>query len=153
MIQAGDAGKNPAHPPSHFKVGGGQELDLTDIQITYANSTKPMTRWKSGFSEDGAVSKALLTHLYYQGLIESDRAGMSGGAESQDDWLARGPVFAFRFDKDVDDRSTEVQLNIGYGLGGWDAGTKIFLIAEYSNLVQIQTQQGLVTQVTKVASA
>jgi hypothetical protein len=153
MIQAGDAGKNPAHPPSHFKVGAGQELDLIDIQITYANATKPMTRWKSGFATVGGINKALLSHLYYQGLIESDRAGMSGGAESQDDWLARGPVFAFRFDKDVDDRSTEVQLNIGYGLDGWDAGTKIFLIAEYSNLVQIQTQQGLVTQVVKVASA
>ena len=153
MIQAGDAGKNPAHPPSHFKVGAGQELDLTDVQITYASATKPMTRWKSGFNQVGGVDKALLTQFYYQGLIEGDRASMSGGVESQDEWLARGPFICARFDKDENDRSTEVQVQLSYGAGNWDANTKVFLIAEYTNVVSIETSQGLVTQVVKVASA
>jgi hypothetical protein len=152
MLQAGDAGKNPKHPPNKFAVDG-QELDLRSIQVTYGGVTLPRTRWVSEFKVDAPNSKALMSQMYYQSLLDSDRASMSGGAESQNDWLARGPMMCFNFSKDVDNRSTEVQVSIEYGGVAWDNTSKLLLVAEYTNQIDIHTQQGLITQVVKVVSA
>jgi hypothetical protein len=156
-IQAGDSGSNPAHPPGRFIVGNGQELNLTGLQVTYANQTKPMTRWLSGFAADGSGSnKNFMTQAYYQTAVEGGRAMMAGGIESEADWLSRGPFMCFRFDKDFSDRSTEVQVLIDYGTPaapGWLTTAKLLLIAEYTNRVDITTQGGLVVSVDKVASA
>ena len=156
-VQAGDSGSNPAHPPSRFIVGGGQELDLTFLQITYANMTKPMTRWKSGFSASGTSQQNFMTQFYYQSAIETGRASLAAGVETEAEWLSRGPYVCFRFDRDVNDRSTEVQLQLNYGTpvepAAWSGATKLLLIAEYTNHVEITTQGGLVVKVDKVASA
>ena len=157
-IQAGSSGSNPKYPPGRFVVDG-QELNLTGIQVTYANQTKPMTRWLSGFAPIGATSSNTnyMTQAYYQSAVEGGRAMMAGGIESEADWLSRGPFMCFRFDKDFSDRSTEVQVQIDYGtyVNGpvWDANTKLLLIAEYTNRVDITTQGGLVVSVDKMASA
>ena len=156
-IQAGSSGSNPKYPPGRFVVDG-QELNLTGLQVTYANQTKPMTRWLSGFAPNGAGSNTnFMTQAYYQTAVEGGRAMMAGGIESEADWLSRGPFMCFRFDKDFSDRSTEVQVQIEYGTyaGGpaWEANTKLLLIAEYTNRVDITTQGGLVVSVDKVASA
>jgi hypothetical protein len=152
-VQAGDSGSNPAHPPSRFIVGGGQELNMTSMQITYANMTKPMTRWKSGFSTSVADQQNFMTQFYYQSAIETGRASLAAGVETEAEWLSRGPYMCFRFDRDVNDRSTEVQLQLNYGPTAWDTTTKLLLIAEYTNHVEITTQGGLVVKVDKVASA
>ena len=156
-VQAGDSGSNPAHPPSRFIVGEGQELDLTSLQITYANMTKPMTRWKSGFSASGTSQQNFMTQFYYQSAIETGRASLAAGVETEAEWLSRGPYVCFRFDRDVNDRSTEVQLQLNYGTpvapAAWSGATKLLLIAEYTNHVEITTQGGLVVKVDKVASA
>lgn len=157
-IQAGDSGSNPAHPPGRFIVGGGQELNLTSFQVTYANMTKPMTRWKSGFADAGGVAlQNFMTQFYYQSAIETGRASLASGIETEAEWLNRGPYMCFRFDRDVNDRSTEVQLQLTYGTPVdpiiWDVATKLLLIAEYTNHVEITTQGGLVVKVDKVASA
>lgn len=155
-IQAGDSGSNPAHPPGRFIVGNGQELNLTGLQVTYANQTKPMTRWLSGFAASGTSNTNFMTQAYYQTAIEGGRAMMAGGIESEADWLSRGPFMCFRFDKDFSDRSTEVQVLIDYGTPvapGWLNTAKLLLIAEYTNRVDITTQGGLVVSVDKVASA
>ena len=155
-IQAGDSGSNPAHPPGRFIVGNSQELNLTGLQVTYANQTKPMTRWLSGFAASGTSNTNFMTQAYYQTAVEGGRAMMAGGIESEADWLSRGPFMCFRFDKDFSDRSTEVQVLIDYGTPaapGWITTAKLLLIAEYTNRVDITTQGGLVVSVDKVASA
>ena len=156
-VQAGDSGSNPAHPPSRFIVGEGQELNLTSLQITYANMTKPMTRWKSGFSASGTSQQNFMTQFYYQSAIETGRASLAAGVETEAEWLSRGPYVCFRFDRDVNDRSTEVQLQLNYGTpvdpAAWSGATRLLLIAEYTNHVEITTQGGLVVKVDKVASA
>ena len=63
FLQDTSAGSNPIIPPSVFRVYGStavaanvplstdEEQNLTTIQVTYANITKPQTRWESSFVE------------------------------------------------------------------------------------------------------
>jgi hypothetical protein len=157
-IQASDASRNPARPPSKFVAANNQQLYLTGIQCTYSNTTKPPTRLLSGFGAGAtaATNKNLLTQLYYQTVVEGRRAMMSGGIESEADWLPRGPFVAFSFVRDINDRSTEVQLYLEYtppnGAPAWDANTNVILVADYGTLVDIQTQDGLAKLVAKIDS-
>ena len=119
FLQDASAGSNPIIPPSVFRVYGtsagtgvaptaaNEEQNLTTIQVTYANLTKPQTRWDSSFLANGKF----LTQLYMQSLIENNQDEDLGGAETMDQWLQRGPLFCWRFERDSEDRSTEADAD------------------------------------------
>ena len=91
---------------------------------------------------------------YYQQLIESNRCCDQGGAESLDEWLQRGPVFAFRFDKDATSRDTEVNLQVSYndpktGVN-FATDSKIFVVARYRTVRQITVADGQITSVVGI---
>ena len=157
FLQAGSAGSNPAFPPSRFAGVGDSDLNLTAIQITYANQTKPQTRWVSSFVDGTALESNtnFLTQLYHQQLIESGIEEEKGGVETMNQWLQRGPLYGFRFDRDMHDRATEVQLQITYGDPStgvrFEATSKIFLCAQYSRQVNIRSSNGAVVEVQSLA--
>ena len=79
--------------------------------------------------------------------------------ESLTDWLRRGPFYHFSFMRDVNNKSTEVQINptfTGPDVGGVAlpqsarmANSRLFIVAHYRNTVQITTANGLIVQVAK----
>jgi hypothetical protein len=150
FIQDGRAGSTPNQPPSRFTVANGSDLNLQALQVTFANQTRPATRWSSGFSEEPGRSRQYLTQLYTQGKIEASAADSVGGVETLNEWLTRGPLYTWDFARDQADRSTEVTIAIQYGNPEgdvFDTRSKFFLVAEFDRAVEITTQSGLVVGV------
>jgi len=157
FLQDTAAGSNRIIPPSVFRVGSGgtlllglgEEKNLTALQITYANQTKPQTRWTSGMLS-GATRSDLLVQLYTQSLMETGRYRDPAGAESMDQWMQRGPLYAWNFERDSEDRSTEVQTQVTYGAtadGVTWATANLFLVAEYDRATEITSSNGMIVNV------
>jgi len=105
--QSGAAGSNTILPPTLFRQAAvasplqNQNL-LRSLQITYANSTKPSTRWASdydntvggGLMVGGSINE--LQQRYNDDLQETGLISNHGGAESFGEWLQRGPYFYTR---------------------------------------------------------
>lgn len=145
-LQSPSAGSNPAFPPNRFVANNDSDLNLESIQITYANQVKTQTRWTSEFS--AGTNK--LVQLYNMSLQETHRDSSPGGAESFNQWLDRGPLYAFRFDRDAQARDTEMTIQISYKdseAGTFDQQSKLFIIAEYRRLVELTHSNGQVVQV------
>lgn len=157
FLQDQAAGSSPYVPPSKFTVANGSDLNLERLQITYSNLTKPMTQWDSRWefaSPDANGNIAFLQQFYNQGLIENQMEADS--AESFGDWIQRGPLYSFRYERDAADRSTDVQLQISYrdpggpasgGAPAFTANSKVFLCACFDRAVEITHAQGLITGV------
>jgi len=145
-LQHPGAGANPAYPPSKFVAANDSDLNLQSLQVSYANQTKTQTRWTSGFS---AHTNAL-AQLYTMSLQETHRDDAAGGAESFNHWLDRGPVYAFRFDRDAQARDTELTVQLSYDdaeAGAFDTNSKLFIVCEYRRLVELTHSRGMITQV------
>ena len=103
------------------------------MQVTYAGMIRPPSR--PAFM--GLTSSSdLLVQSYLQSLWESRRGMESGGVETMDQWLQRGPLFCFRFDRDSKSLATVVQTQVTYdpvgaGLVWPPNGCNLFLVAEY----------------------
>jgi len=149
-LQGPAAGSNPAFPPSKFVGAANSDLNLNLFQVTYGNQTKPQTRWNSEFS--GSVNH--LRQFYSSQLCETMRSEHDPGVESFNEWLARGPVFAFRFDRALNAHDTEVTVQIEYkgktdGVD-FDNQSKCFIICEYRKLTKITHSSGSITQVVSL---
>ena len=66
-----------------------------------------------------------------------------------DQWLQRGPLYCWRFERDAEDRSTEVQTNITYAVP-FQSPCNLFLCAEYDRVTEITTSNGMITLVRAV---
>jgi hypothetical protein len=154
-LQHPSAGSNPVWSPARFVGANNSDLNIIGIQVSYAGLTKPPTRTSSGYANEDPAgrSKAYLTGLYYQSLLELGSSTNPGGEEDIDSWMQRGPLFAFKFNKDARDRSTEVSVQLTYGagpLGAFATDSKVFLIARYRAKRQLTVQNGQVTQVVAI---
>ena len=151
FVQAPSAGSNPVYPPSKFVAVNNSDLNLANVQLTYAGQTKPPTRLQAGFNKSMVGSDvSYLTQMYYQGILETGRNNDTGGTESLDDYLQRGPFYAFTFDKDASSMETEVAIQIGYNnpdSAQFDPGTKLFLVARYRTIREVTVSQGMITKV------
>jgi hypothetical protein len=157
FLQDQTAGSTPYAPPSRFTVGNGSDLNLNRIQITYSNLSKPQTVWDSEFqlADPAGSNVAWLQQFYNQGLIENQMDHES--AETFNEWLTRGPLYSFRYERDAADRSTDVQLQITYndpipgsapGSSGLFApNSKVFLCACYDRAVEITHDKGMIVEV------
>ena len=145
-LQGSAAGSNPAWPPNKFTAPMDSDLNIEAIQVTYGNQTKPQTRWKTEFS--GSTNH--LKQFYYNTLVETQHHDNIGGAESFNQRLDRGPIYAFKFDRANNARDTEVTVQITYkdsAAGAFDTKSKIFVISEYRKLTKITHSNGSITQV------
>jgi hypothetical protein len=145
-VQSNDAGTNPQVPPSMFKTKDGSDLDLRSIQLTYANVSKPATRWTSEVKDDTDYLK----QRYMDTQLYSGRYWSPGGCETYGDFVKRGPIYHMRYSRSGNDRSTHVQLNIQYG--NLEAGTNVFLAAHYSRVCEVSVQNGFVTNVVSLSA-
>jgi hypothetical protein len=164
FLQSGRAGQSIEFPPSLFKAENDADLNLTKLQITYGNISRPQTILSSGYTNSidssaynppvpsTAVSQNLLMQLYLQSALETDQATREGGCESFNDWV-QSPLYAFTWSKPEGDLSTNVQLQITYsdptsnGVSSFPTNSKVFLVAKYSRTAEITTANGMVTAV------
>ena len=152
FIQSGAAGVNTRVPPSllscHANGVGGAGFDaqntIRSIQLTYANMTKPPTRWTSEFS--ATVRK--LQQRYLDTQIESSQAFSAGGCETLQQWLEGGVLLHYSWIRDANDRSTQLQLQVDYSEAEADA--QIFVVAHYTRSVEMQINQGYIASVNSL---
>ena len=130
FVQSGNAGSNTLTPPSKFCCPTNDaERYLRSVQVTYANITKPPTRWSSEYS--GAERK--LQQRYLDTQIESSQAFSPGGAQTLQQWMDDGVLLHYSWIRDSNDRSTQLQLQIDYAQ--FEANSNIFLISHYTKSV------------------
>ena len=157
FLQDTTAGSNCVIPPSVFRVNGsgtagvlpvstGEEQPLTLMQVTYANVTKPPSAtWGPGF----AANSNYLVQMYFQSQIENHAEDDVGGIETMDQWLQRGPLYCWRFERDASDRSVEVQTQVTYTMTPlmvWQTAN-LFLCAEFTKATEISTSNGAIVSV------
>jgi len=136
-----------------FKCLDNTDLSLQNIQITYANISKPSTNWQSGYgvalSSNGAFTAQginLLEQRYHDSYEESGLDCKSNGVETYYDWLQRGPFYHFSFERDVNNKSTEIQITSNY-TQNINVAARMFIVAHFRKTVQITTSNGLVVNV------
>ena len=144
FFQSDQAGQNTRFPPSKFTTTGSEEQNMTSLQITYANTTKPNTRWDSALSS--TTNQNRLQQRYVDTLRECNLIDNVGGAETLDDFIKRGGIYHYSFTRDASDRSTQVQLSTTFNGTGISA-SKVFLVAYYSRVTEVTTQDGLIVSV------
>lgn len=148
FVQDVTAGASPLCPPSMFKVLDNSDLKLATIQVSYAGMTKPSTAWQSSFYNGSDQLQQRYRDTY-------EDIGRADGAESYCDWLQRGPIYHFNFERDVSNRATEVMVNTtftglpnGPGTGVGSTGlARVFCVSHFQRNVQITTAGGSIVNV------
>lgn len=160
FLQSGNAGVPPAaNIPnrialSTFTTLAQDELKLKSYQITYANQTKPSTRWSSEYTVQPSVVAGVNSNVinefqtrYFNNIVENDLYMNPGGSENLNEFLTRGPFYLHSFIRDKDDKSTQVQISIELSAVAVDASTQVFLVAIYNRETEIKTESGRIQSV------
>ncbi len=148
-VQSDANGKNTLIPPSMFKVfptGGVDDphLRLDSIQLTYANMSKPSVRWSSDYDKPNGIDR--MQQRYYDTFNNAGMLSNSGGVERYEEYLARGPVYHFSFERDSNDRSTELQLSASFKSDLGD-GVSLYVCSWYTRALEIDSQGGMIREV------
>ena len=141
FTQSASANTNPRLCPTSFKTKDGSQSNLTNVQITYNNTSKPSTRWSSDFS----TTTNELQHRYVESLNETGMYQSPSGAESFADYMKRGPIVSYSFARDRESQATQVQLQMDYS--SLEADARIFICAHYRRSTKIVTNNGQVVSV------
>jgi len=141
FVQGNQAGSIITLPPSCFRADDFSDQDLRALQVTYANTSKPSTKFSSSYSSQLNYMK----QRYVDTQLNSGMFFNDGSGESYSDWQRRGGLYHFSFVRDSNDRSTNVQLALQFG--NIDIGVNAFICAHYTRRVDITTQNGFVTSV------
>ena len=150
FVQSAKAGQTTLVPPSSFITSKDkhEERTLNSLQITYANQTKPPTRWTSAFDSTATVSVNQLQQRYLDTHLESGQAFSGGGSQTFNDWLL-SPYYHYSWVRDANDRATQMQLMIDFHVDLKDAN--VFVVAHYSRTVQMSITNGYVTSVNSLS--
>lgn len=147
FVQSGLAGVDTRFPPSKFTLLNGLHKKLRNLQITFANTTKPPTNWTS----DTGPNIMRQQQRYLDTQIESGQAFSSGGCETMADWMLNGPIYHYTFTRDANDRSTQVQISANFDQGEpIEEKDNIFLVAHYTRSVEIQVESGYISSVVSL---
>jgi len=96
-----------------------------------------------GTAVGGTVNE--LQQRYNDDLQETGLIANHGGAESFGEWLQRGPYFYYSFNRDREDRSTQVQVAAEFD--SIETGANLMLVAFYSRVTEITVAGGAVQSV------
>ena len=144
FIQTNRAGTDTTAPPSLFTTSQNQEQAWSSLQLTYANITRPSTRWDSTFGG----TRNNWQQRYVDNLRECNMLDSVGGAETFAEFLERGIYVHYSFARDESDRSTQVQLSTAFtALPAFAEATKVFLCSHYTRAVELTTSNGSIVAV------
>ena len=152
FVQSRTAGNDTRVPPSNFKClttavlgTANPERTLKSLQLSYANITKPPTRFDSEYNINTGVMK--LQQRYLDTQIQSAQAFSSGGAENLQSWLENGPIYHYAWARDQNDRSTQLQIQIDFR----DIEeSNLIVVAHYSKTVEVQVTNGFISSVSSL---
>ena len=147
FVQALSAGTSTLFPATLLKLENNEDQAMEQIQLTYGNVSKPSTKWSSDFT----ANANLMTQRYLTTQINSGRVWSEGGAESFDQWLERGALVHWDFTRDMNDRSSHLQIQIKYDNISNPSGANLFVVSHYTRTVQISTQNGRVADVVSLS--
>lgn len=150
-FQDGRCNNDPRVPSSQFKCYdanyiGGKELSLNRMYISYAGQQRPSPDADPTFST--GVDRT--TQRYVDTQIENGSMFDTGGAETIQDYHARGSYYYFSWAKDGTDRSTRAAIYSGFNaalLGSGDVNANCLLFAHSKQVGKITLQDGMVTDV------
>jgi hypothetical protein len=153
-VQSSAQGTNCNFPPSKFKTVGNTQNLLSGFQLTYANTTKPSTKWQSAFTVSPSSSTAAaaagntneLIQRYHDNLAEVGLYNQTGGAETVVDFLERGLYVIYSFIRDQTDKSTQLQVSLDFS-GAVEPNASVYVGAIYNRMTEIKTADGMVTSV------
>ena len=120
-------------------------MNLTSLQLTYANCTKPSTRWAGDYGS--GVNQ--IQQRYNDSLGESGMLMSSGGSETLENYIERGAYYHYSFTRDAEDRSTQVQLSTTFST--LEAGANIFICSWYSRAIELTTTNGMIQSVRSLS--
>lgn len=146
FVQDQKAGTDTTLPLTKFKVPNQGDEQLTHIQLTYANVSKPSTNWGSSFNS-ATSSQNYMTQRYVDSAIDSGMFYSEGGSESFTQWRKRGPIYHFDFSRDSEDRSTNLQLSMSFGAGGVGDSANVMIVSHFSRVASISSTNGRITNV------
>lgn len=149
------AGSDIRSPVGRFKgvlPGGGVNAlytsdPLRTLQISYAGENKP----SQNYTSTQTAASEQLTQRYLDTMLHSGLFWSEGGGETLSEWLMRGGVYHYSWDKDASDRSTQAQVTISYDAPGLEANMNIFLAAWHNRHTQITVKSGFVTEVVSAS--
>jgi hypothetical protein len=141
FIQSGIAGSDTRIPPSKFKSLCDYDMSLESFQITYANQSKPSTRWTSNYTD----TENSIQQRFYDTYSECGLANLQGGTESLSDFIKRGCVYVYRFDRDSTDKSTQVQIQLK--VRNLEPSSNLILCAFYTRTCEVSYTNGMITEV------
>ena len=152
FVQSSKSGTNTLVPPSSFRCLANDSQSIVDrqntlrsIQLTYANTTKPPTRWTS---EHGANTNKL-QQRYLDTQIESTQAFSSGGCETFQQWLESGLLLHYNWNRDAADRSTQLQIQCDFA--EMEPNANVFVVSHYSRTVEMSVTNGFISSVTSLS--
>jgi hypothetical protein len=149
FAQSNLAGSDNRFPLSKFKTIANRDENLNNLQLTYANVNKPSTNWSSEFTTGATDSINYMTQRYNDTNIASGLRYSEGGAQSIEDWLKSGPMYLFDFERDSQDRSVHLQLQMKYG--NTPADSRVFVVSFYTRVVEITTTDGYISNVVTLS--
>ena len=155
FIQANSAGSNTKYSPTAFTTNQNEQDTLTSYQITYANTTKPNTRWSGTLTSTGSypnqTSVNTLQQRFHDTFSESGLIQSEGGCESLAEYIETGQIVYHNFVRDSENRSTQCQFSISTGVGGFTIPTKLYLYCFYNRQVEIVSNDGLIVAVRNLS--
>jgi hypothetical protein len=130
-------------PPTRFKNIDNSERNLTSLQLSYANINKPVQQWTSSYTNDANQ----IQQRYLETYLESGLFHSQAGSENVKEYVERGMYHHFMFNKDSEDKSTELTVNTTFNADSVFGGTKLFVVAFYKQRVDITSVGGFTTNV------
>ena len=155
FIQANAAGSNILYSPTSLTTANNEQNTLSSFQITYANTTKPNTRWSGTIATTGAypnqLSSNTIQQRYHDTYSESGLLMNEGGAESLKQYIESGQLVYYNFVRDSENRSTQVQFSITSSSVGFTVPTKLYLYCLYNRQIEIVHDNGLIVSVRSLS--
>ena len=131
--------------------GFSQEQRLSRFYINYAGQSQPSPDADpaaSASSADGLTGGVqYLTQRYADSLLNAGLYSAEGGAESLDDYLARGLYLHFRTDRDATDRSSVVRVHQQFTMDSALTNLNVLLFDHYRKVARVTIQDGRVVNV------
>jgi len=90
-----------------------------------------------------------MTQRYLDSLTAAGFVDNPGGFETFEEWQERGQIYVFDFERDAEDRSSHVQLQMLYN--NIKAGTNVFICALYRRRIDITTTNGFISSVSALS--
>jgi nuclear transport factor 2 (NTF2) superfamily protein len=147
FVQSGKTGADLRFPSTKFKSEHNYDMALESFQLTYANQSRPSTRWATEYKDLNGATQGISTFAqrYNDTFSECGLSDLQGGTETMSEWIKRGPFYCYRFDRDTNDKSTQVQLQIKFR--EYFPNTNIILCAYYDKAITIAYSNGMINEV------